>query len=491
MGMQKHPRKTENSKHPLKPRRTSKSGEQKPARKTKKTQRAPARPQVLSPQEDIQGFFAALFALIAPQRFQKLAQYRNSNRGRPPELPLPDLLASLLFHFLCSAGTASEHLFQLLGRQLSDSSISERRSVLPWALWEHWLRDALRATAHQRRHPEAFYQGWRLVAIDGTQFSVSNTPQTKGELVKACSRRAKAAFAKITACVLLEVGLHNPLAAAIGHSAQSEWQLSAQLLAQLAKGCLLLADRLYGCAAFAALALDRCQKVRSHFLFRARSNIKATLVRRFRDGSRLIQLPVRDPKSRRVLRTIVVREIWAQVHRNGWRSEPVRLWTSLLDPTAAPAHELVELYGQRWEQELYFRQLKLQLRRTALLQSHTVPTAAQEIALLILASALVARERVRAAQGVAPVLRVSFVKVLELLRPLWLVLAIAGDLLTEKQQRQITQRFYDHMVLCLVQERESRSCQRKVRQPVGKWPRLLKTESWEGPLTFSILHSHV
>jgi hypothetical protein len=449
-----------------------------------------ARPQVTAPQDDIYGFFAALFALIAPGRFEKLAEYKNSKRGRPPELSLSDLLAALLFHFLCGAGTASEHMFQLLGRKLSDSSIAERRSVLPWALWEHWLRDALRSTAHRRRHPEAFYRGWRLVALDGTQYSVSNTPQTSKELVKASSRRAKAAFAKITACVLLEVGLHNPLAAAIGHSGQSEWQLSAQLLAQLAKGCLLLVDRLYGCGAFAALALDHCQKVGSHFLIRARSNNKVSVQRRFRDGSRLIEVSVYQPKTRRLLRTIVIREIWGQVHRQGWRSEPLRLWTSLLDPTAAPARELLELYGQRWEQELYFRQMKLQLRRTALLQSHTVTTAAQEIAMLILASALVAQERVHAAKGVAPVLRVSFAKVLELLRPLWLLLAIAGDLLTEELQREITERFYDHMVLQLVQERESRSCPRKVRQPVGKWPRLLKTESWHGPLTFSILHSH-
>jgi Transposase DDE domain len=470
MGMQKRPRKS-NGRH------TPQSGH--------------SRPQVTSPQEDIHGFFAALFGLIAPGRFERLAEHRNSKRGRPPELPLPDLLAALLFHFLCGAGTASEHLFQLLGRRLCDSAIAERRSILPWALWERWLRDALRSTAHRRRHPEAFYRGWRLVAIDGTQYSVSNTPQTSKELVKASSRRAKAAFAKITACVLLEVGLHNPLAAAIAHCGQSEWQLSAQLLAQLAKGCLLLADRLYGCGAFAALALDRCQKVGSHFLIRARSNIKVTVQRRFRDGSRLIEVPVRDRKTRRLLRTIVVREIWGQVHRKGWRSEPLRLWTSLLDPTVAPARELLQLYGRRWEQELYFRQLKLQLRRTSLLQSHTVRTAAQEIALLILASALVAQERVHAAKGVAPVLRVSFAKVLELLRPLWLVLAIAGDLLTEQQQREITERFYDHMVLRLVQEREPRSCQRKVRQPVGKWPRLLKTESWQGPLSFSILRSHI
>jgi DDE family transposase len=184
-----------------------------------------------------------------------------------------------------------------------------------------------------------------------------------------------------------------------------------------------------------------------------------------------------------------VREIWARVERKGWRSQPLRLWTSLLDPKDAPAAELVELYGRRWEQELYFRQLKLQLRRTELLQSHTVETAAQEIALLVLATALVAQERVRVAAGVAPVLKVSFVKLLELLRPLWLFMAIAGDLLSERQRKEITKRFYEHMLRCRVQERESRSCERKVRQPVSKWPRMLETQSYEGPLTFSILRT--
>jgi len=453
------------------------------------TSSAKERIEATSPLDDTHGFFAALFALIAPERFLRLANYRTSKRGRPAELPLPDLLACLLFHFACGAGTAAEHMFQLLGWGLSDSAISERRSVLPWALWERWLREALRCRAHRRHHPQAFYRTWRLVAFDGTQFSVTNTPQLLSQLTKASTRRGKAAFAKITTCVLLEIGLHNPLAAAIGYAGQSEWQLSMQLLAQLAKGCLLLGDRLYGCSAFTALALDHCQKVGSHFLFRARSANKGTVIRRLRDGSRLVRLPVYERKTRRLLRTIEVREIWARVERKGWRSEPLRLWTSCLDPKAAPAGELVELYGRRWEQELYFRQLKLQLRRTALLQSHTVQTASQEIALLLLASALVAQERVRAAAGIAPVLKVSFVKLLELLRPLWLVLAIAGDLFSERVRRELAQRFYDHMLQCRVQERESRSCQRKVRQPVSKWPRLLETQSYEGPLSFSILRN--
>ena len=97
--------------------------------KTPTARKSDTRPQVVSPKDNIHGFFAALFALIAPHRFEKLAEYRNSNRGRPPELSLPDLLASLLFHFLCGAGTASEHMFQLLGRRIGDGSISDRRAV--------------------------------------------------------------------------------------------------------------------------------------------------------------------------------------------------------------------------------------------------------------------------------------------------------------------------------------------------------------------------
>jgi hypothetical protein len=436
---------------------------------------------------DVFGFSAALFELVAPGRLARLAQYKTSHRGRPPEVPLSDMLAALLFHFLCGAGTAAEHAAQLLGRAFSDSAIAERRSVLPWAMWERLLRDALHPQARRRYEPEAFYRGLRLLALDGTQFSVANTPQAAGQLLKALTRRSQAAFAKITTCVLLEVGLHNPLAAAIGYAGQSEWQLSLALLAQLPKTCLVLGDRLYGCAAFVAQLLDRCDAVGSHFLVRSRTNIQARVLRRFHDGSRLVRLAVRDPVNRRVVGYIEVREIWARVQRKGWRSQPLRLWTSLLDPHRAPADELVALYSQRWEEELYFRQLKLQLRRTALLQSHTVLTAAQEIALLILATALVAKERCRAAAGLVPVLRVSFVKVLELLRPLWLLLAIAGDLLSPALQRQIAERFYNFMLYNLIQERQPRSCARKVRQPIGKWPRLLHTESVTGPITYTVL----
>jgi hypothetical protein len=97
--------------------------------------------------------------------------------------------------------------------------------------------------------------------------------------------------------------------------------------------------------------------------------------------------------------------------------------------------ELLGLYAKRWEHELFFRELKRQLRKSALLQSHTVTTAAQEIGALMLTAAILAKERDCAADGQVPVLRVSFPKLLELLRPLWLILTLGDDILEEWQRR--------------------------------------------------------
>jgi Transposase DDE domain len=411
-------------------------------------------------------------------------------RGRRPRVPLAKVLPALVFHFMNAAGTFAQHFTQLFDDSLADSSLSERRTRLPWEVFSELMRLGLRALAQAAAHPEAFWRGWRLVALDGTQFSLTNTPQIKATARKAKSRRGRAAFAKITTGVLLELGLHNPLAAAIGRGGQSEWALALELLARLPARALLLADRLHGCAAFVAAALGACEKVESHFLIRARTNIRVRTLKRFKDGSRLVRLPVRQKgKPRVITRWIEVREIRVRVQRPGHRAVELRLWTSLLNPNRAPARELIELYARRWEHELYYRQLKRQLRKSDVLQSHTLETGAQEIAAVVLASALLARERARAAAGQVPVLRVSFVQTLELMRPLWLTLAIGGELLSARQKEQLTEKFLEFAGRwCVTRRRkQSRSCPRAVRQPVGGWPRLRRNQSSEGSIHFKFL----
>lgn len=432
---------------------------------------------------EVFGFAAAFDQLLQGASFPTVGK----RRGKPPRVSLKSLLSALVFHFIHSAGTLAEHFAMLFEDSLCDSACSDRRARLPWEVFAQLMQRALRPLAHQRRHPEGFWRGWRLIAMDATQWSLTNTPQNNEQMDKAECRRGKAAFAKIVTGVLLEVGLHNPLAAAIGHHGQSEWKLAMSLLAQIPKKALLLADRLHGCAAFVVELLAACQRVGSHFLIRARAQIKVQTVRRFKDGSRLIRVPVRQKgKPRVILQWLELREVKVRVGRRGFKSQELRLWTSLLDPKSAPAGELAELYAQRWEHELYYRELKHALRKGEVLQSHTVMTAAQEIATIVLASALLAKERARAAAGEVPVLRVSFVKTLELMRPLWLVFALGADLLSEEQKEALVERFYEHARRMVSRPRRSRSCPRAVRQPVSSWPRLLNNKSFNGPLRFTM-----
>ena len=424
------------------------------------------------------GFLAAWAQLVGPRGVPTIAR----RRGRKPRVALTQLLPALTFHVMQDTGTLAAHLFQLFRTPLADSSWSDRRQRLPWEIFAELMRRALRPRATPRQHRAAFWRGWRVVALDGTQFSLINTPQVATTLTKARTRRGRAAFAKITTAVLLEVGLHNPLAAAVGRQGESEWALAQRLLAQLPKRALLLGDRLYGVVAFARLAHAACQRVGSQFLLRASRSVKPRLITRLSDGSRLVGLPVRAPRNpSRILEWLEVREIRVRVTRNGHRAHELRLWTTLLDPRTAPALELAQIYASRWEHELYFREIKRQLRRSAVLQSHTVETGAQEIAAIVLASAVIASERARAATGQIPALRVSFGQILQVVRGMWLCLGPFDDILTDQQQTRVVRRGRALIRRHVLAPRRPRTCARAVRQPVTKWPRLLTPQSIEAP----------
>ena len=409
-------------------------------------------------------------------------------RGRKPRVPVSQLASALTFHVMQGAGTLAEHFFELFQQPLANSSWSDRRIRLPWEIFADLMRRALRPVATRRQQPEAFWRGWRLIALDGTQYSVTNTPQVSATTTKAVARRGRAAFAKIGVAVLLELAVHNPLAAAIARQGESELALARRLLAQLPKGALLLADRLYGVPAVIVEAWAACRRGGSHFVFRIPRNIKARVIAKHPDGSRRIRVAVREKRrSWHIERWLEIREIRVQLGRKGFRRHELRLCTSLLDHRTAPALELAKLYATRWEHELYFREAKRVLRQTDVLQSHTVETGAQEIAAIILATALLARERARAAAGQVPVLRVKFGVVLAVVRSVWFFLGPCDDLLTDRQKDQIVHRGDALMRHCVTAKRRSRSCPRAVRQPVRGWPRLIETASVEGPLQFRVV----
>ena len=56
-------------------------------------------------------------------------------RGRRPRVPLARVLPALVFHFMNATGTLAGHFAQLFADSLADSSLSERRTRLPWEVF--------------------------------------------------------------------------------------------------------------------------------------------------------------------------------------------------------------------------------------------------------------------------------------------------------------------------------------------------------------------
>jgi len=420
-----------------------------------------------------EGFCRDLFARQGPRR------------AGTPKLSGWQWLMARVYHAFAMTGSFATHALQVTGTRVSDSALSQRGRSIGWELLLEVLREVLRPLADPQCHPGAFYHGLRLLALDGTRMNLRNTKaMAAGAKKDRCSRGpGEPAFARLLGVVLVELGLHQPLDAAFGWQGEGEPTLARRMLAAkpLPERPLLLGDRLFGSPWLMWALLPLLAARQGAFLLRARAGLKAKRIERHADGSWLVEIRVTDPETKRKAGVIRVREILADIRsETGGGPLRVRLWTSLLDATAHPALELVELYAARWEHELFYRELKSHLHGCGnLLDAQTPVTAAQEAIAMLLAASLIASQRaaVAGAAGVEP-LRVSFAQVHEQTAALCLIFELGHDLIGMEGRAEWTRRVLAQLAkTAIIQKRKPRSCQRALRQPVKDWPKMRQPTS--------------
>ena len=337
----------------------------------------------------------------APAASRRSRAGAGANRACPWRTCCPPLT----FHVMQGAGTLAEHFSHLFDDSLADSSWADRRARV--AVGDLCRVDAARLAA--QGDPAAPRRVLARVAGGRARWHAVQPDQHAADHRDARRKRGRgagrAAFAKITTAVLLEVGLHNPLAAAIGRHGESEWALAQRLLAQLPKRALLLGDRLYGVAAFVVHARAACARVGSHFLLRASRSTKPRLIKRLPDGTRLVadracargHQP--DPHSRvaRGARDSRPRRPAGASHA---RAAPVD--QSGRSAHGARARTRAALRPALGTRAVFPRGETAGAQDRPSCRVTRVETAAQEIAALILVSALLAAERRRAAGGQLP-----------------------------------------------------------------------------------------
>ena len=192
---------------------------------------------------------------------------------------------------------------------------------------------------------------------------------------------------------LIECGSHAIIDAVFdGVARTSEQALARQLLASLAPGMLLLADRNFLSYPLWNAAIG----TGADLLWRVKSSSRLVATKHLPDGSFLAVLPTpAETKRLGYIRSkygrdeipfqghqvrVVAFTITIQTSAGQTRVEDYRLLTTLLDHAEAPAHELAALYHERWEAENSNAELKPRLiGADVTLRSRTRDGVEQEI----------------------------------------------------------------------------------------------------------------
>jgi hypothetical protein len=229
----------------------------------------------------------------------------------------------------------------------------------------------------------AFYRTWRVVAMDGFTLATPDTVANEQAFGRPASPSGgKSAYPLIRGVGLVEVGTHVLFGAVVGSYGTGEVTLAHEVVPRLEKGMLCLADRY-----FPGFELWReALQAGADLVWRVRSRIHFEVEERLPDGSYLSHFYPKRQKGGRREEAIRVRVIEYRVKNPDGEDQDIRLITSILDWTAAPAAELAQLYHERWEFETALDEFKTHLRGTStVLRSQTPELVRQEVYGILLA----------------------------------------------------------------------------------------------------------
>ena len=348
------------------------------------------------------------------------------------------------------------------------TSVSHARDRLGWEAVRLLFR-RFAALLRSREVAQWRWRGLEVLTLDGTCFMAPDSDANDAVFGRAgASRGGRSGFPQLRAVMLMEAWTHVVLDAAFGPYRTHELRLAETLLRSVGEQTLLLLDRAFDSFTFLWTVRSRgC-----HFVVRLRSGRCVNVpVRRKKLGRDDYLASVRCPRylARRrpdLPETLEVRVV--TLHRKGFR--PLVVMTSLLDPEAHPARELIELYFDRWEAELAYRELKVHMGNAPVaFRSHTPTRVLQEAYGHLVAYNAVRALMARAAEdaGVQP-RRLSFVDCLERVR--WAIRDLPGTPMHSLEERLL--RLLGDLARCqLPEKRRGRRCDRAVKIKMSNWPR--------------------
>jgi Transposase DDE domain/Insertion element 4 transposase N-terminal len=374
-----------------------------------------------------------------------------------------------------AAPSASTSAYCQARARLDPATLELIRAELAWSLERNVLNQ------------ERWLGGRAVKIVDGTGISMPDTSENQALWPQPGAQQAGCGFPVMKLVGLFSLGSGALLEAETGNLHMHDSLLFRALWNKLQKGDIVLADR--GFCSYAAIAkLQQQRGVDSVMRLHQMRKADFRTGRRLGPDDRLIvwQKPLQRTEAWSEVEfaalpgTLSLRMIRVKVTVPGFRSKGVVLVTTLLDPIAYPAAMIRELYGERWQVELHFQQIKTYLGMDVL-RCKSPDLIQREVLMHQIAYNLVRSLMQRSAHLHHVALgRLSFKGTLDTLRHWSGVIAAAGQ--SPRQQQKLIDQMLALIAGDIVRERPGRSEPRAKKRRGKNYKLLMKPRHQTGNL---------
>lgn len=208
--------------------------------------------------------------------------------------------------------------------------------------------------------------GRRVVVVDGTGVSMPDTRENQAVWPQQRHQKPGCGFpqARICACFCLQTGIL--LSYKLGNKKSSELPLLRQQWETFTEGDIFLGDK--GFCSYFDVSSFRDRGVDSVITLAIRKPVtEGDSVKVLGENDYLTKWnkPVWNKRAsysredwEQLPDELLLRQIKVKVHQSGFRVKEFHIITTLLDTDEYPANDIAELYLQRWDVELFFRDIK-------------------------------------------------------------------------------------------------------------------------------------
>jgi hypothetical protein len=326
--------------------------------------------------------------------------------------------------------------------------------------------------------------GRRVIVVDGTGVSMPDTGENQKQWPQRKSQKPGCGFPQAAICACFNLQNGALLSYETGNKKSSELPMLRKQWNTFKDGDVFLGDK--GFCSYYDQSNLKDRGVDSILTLARRTPVSATEADKVLGENDLL-IHWKKPKRSNKLRysqedwealpeTLPLRQIKVIVRQPGFRTTSFYIVTTLLDEKAYPASELAEVYFQRWDVELFFRDIKTTMDMDVL-RCKTPDMVRKEILMHLIAYNCIRALIAEAAEGTdVRTRRISFKGCVQALRQWEPYLSQAN--ISSQEQNRLIRLLYASIAGNIVIERPGRSEPRAVkRRP--KYYQLLNTPRHE------------